>query len=291
MKKKCPIASNESILRDEIDVLWSCGAERDKEVGGLVVTDQRIILCKKVVRMFRKDKIEYISILVSDASKVNIVRYPRRRLLGESQRGEIQIIASGQVYDIAFIDDEEFRVVTNNIYHMITGKYDDIVEAPQTFGDKIVAAVGGATGLFFESISSQATVSDKKIERNEVDGSVGSRDGVASKRNAAPSAEGRSTQRRGSRPRSASHGSNAAAIEREDSSEVTGARAGGARRDAVKSDRHTDRDAAGSRRRRADEARSANRVVVQCQTCGAKCAGVSGRTVRCEYCDNPVQLR
>lgn len=284
MKEGKIVASNEAILHGAVDVLWNENSERNKAVGKLVVTDQRVILTRRVSRIFRKSRTDCYSLLLSGNIKINISRYPKKHIITDSDRGEIQIITNGESCTIEFFDDEQFRIVTNYIYHLITGKAEDLVPPPKTLGDKVIEAVGGVAGLFFSSLSSPVATQEKGTSRDVMQENGGSRNDPMSQGDVISTNATGHLRRPTARPHSAMHCS--------DVSEKGGVKTEEVRYEA----RHAaavvgGHDTAKLQRERTDETRASNRVVVQCRTCGAQCMGVRGRTVRCEYCGNPVQLQ
>ncbi|THG27476.1 hypothetical protein E5991_01505 [Bifidobacterium pseudolongum] len=288
MREEKIVASNEAMLHGEVDVLWNENSDPNKAIGKLIVTDQRVILTRRVSRIFRKSRTDYYSLLLSRDTKINIISYPKKHLITDSDRGKIQIITNGESCKIEFFDDEQFRILANCIYHLITGKPDDLVPSPKTFSDRVVEAVGGVAGLFFNSLSSPAATQERGVSRDVTHGDGESHNESMSQGTVAPTTATDHLRRQATRPRSATHCSDAL----EKSGVKTEEVGREARRDtAADSGLQGGRDAARLKRERTDGVRASNRVVVQCRTCGAQCMGVRGRTVRCEYCGNPVQLR
>lgn len=275
-KAKLPIGFNEAVLRKDVEVLWSKACDKGKAVGELFVTDQRLILSKRIPRFFRKDLIEYYSVPLVSSGNVAVIRYPKKSFFSESSRGEIQVISKGEFVDIEFTDSEDFVAITNTVYCLITGSSSGIVPSLKAFGDKVLDAVKEAAGFFFGDVGAQGAVGSEAAEVND-----GSRaEAVAGMSGASQGgAEGL-----GSAMRQSDDGAGGLTSP----NEVKSGSGVPERTDGKAGDRT--RAAQSSCEEKRGRARTPDKVVAQCQTCGARFAGSRGRMKQCDYCGNPIRF-
>lgn len=269
-----PIGSNEIVLYNNIKVLWGKECHESKMAGELFVTNQRMILSRMIPRFFRKDLVEYYSIPFVNSANIAITQYPRRSFFGESNNGEIQIVSKGEFADVEFVDSEDFINVTNRVYCLITGSSSGIVPLPKTFGDKVLDAMKETAGFFFGDVVSQGHAGSGSVgAHGESRAGVTGNTSIASQRSDSRSAV-RQPDDDVKKPASSNEGK-------------------GERGTTEGVSRETNRRTHAARTAHEGERRgmrTSEKVVVQCQTCGARFAGVRGRMKQCDYCGNPIRF-